>query len=132
MSAHFTDISVRARSAELPSLLEAISAQANELGISADDGVRLQLIAEELFANTIAHGHRGDSDHTVRLFLRRNNDLATLHYEDDAPPFDISKIGQRIASSEEIGGLGISLIRGMSKVLRHERQGQLNITEVDL
>jgi anti-sigma regulatory factor (Ser/Thr protein kinase) len=132
MSAHFTDISVRARTAELPGLLEAIAAQAAELGIAADNAVRLQLIVEELFANTIAHGHRGDSDRTVTLALRHADGVSTLHYEDDAPAFDLSKIGQKFASTVEIGGLGISLIRGMSKALRHQRRGQLNITEVDL
>ena len=132
MSAHFTDICVCARTAELPGLLEAVAAQAAELGIAADDAVRLQLIVEELFANTIAHGHRGDSDRAVTLSLRHADGVSTLHYEDDAPPFDLSKIGQKFASTVEIGGLGISLIRGMSKALRHERRGPLNITEVDL
>jgi anti-sigma regulatory factor (Ser/Thr protein kinase) len=132
MSAHFTDISVRARSAELPGLLEAIAAQAAELGIAADDAVRLQLIVEELFSNTITHGHHGDSEHGVTLSLHYENGVATLHYEDDAPAFDISKIGQKFASTAEIGGLGISLIRGMSKALRHQRRGPINITEVDL
>lgn len=132
MSAHFTDISVCARSAELPGLLDAIAAQAIELGIAPDDAVRLQLIAEELFANTIVHGHRGDTDHAVSLSLRRENEVSTLRYIDDAPPFDLSKIGPKIASTAEIGGLGISLVRGMSKALRHERRDQLNITEVDL
>jgi len=132
MSAHSTDISVHARTAELPTLLETMAARAVELGIAADDTVRLQLIAEELFANTIAHGHRGDSDGIVTLSLQHCDAVSTLHYEDDAPPFDISKIGQKFASTAEIGGLGISLIRGMSKALRYERQGRLNITEVDL
>lgn len=132
MSAHFTDISVPARSTELPGLLEAIAAQAVELGIAADDAVRLQLIVEELFANTLTHGHHGDSERPVMLSLRRADGISTLHYEDDAPPFDLSKIGQKFASTAEIGGLGISLIRGMSKAFRHERIGQLNITEVDL
>lgn len=132
MSAHFTDISVRARSAELPGLLDAIAALAIELGIAPDDAVRLQLIAEELFANTIAHGHRGDSDHAVTISLSHESNVSTLRYEDDAPPFDLSKIAPKIASTAEIGGLGISLVRGMSKALRHERQGERNITEVDL
>ncbi|MBK7645836.1 MAG: ATP-binding protein [Betaproteobacteria bacterium] len=132
MSAHFTDLSVRARTTELPELLEAMAGRAFELGIADDDVVRLRLIAEELFTNTVTHGHQGDSDRTVTLSLRHSNGVSTLHYEDDAPPFDISKIGQKFASTVELGGLGISLIRGMSKALRYERQGQLNVTEVDL
>ena len=36
MSAHSTDISVHARTAELPTLLETMAARAVELGIAAD------------------------------------------------------------------------------------------------
>lgn len=132
MSAHFTDISVSARVAELHGLLDAIASQAAELGIAADDAVRLQLIAEELFTNTIAHGHQGDSDRPVVVSLHRTSGVSTLRYEDDAPPFDLTKIPQKMASTAAIGGLGISLIRGMSKALRHQWRDQRNIVEVDL
>lgn len=106
--------------------------RAAELGIPADDAMRLQLIAEELFTNTIAHGHHGDSDHAVRLRLNRAESTSTLHYEDDAPPFDIFNFEQKFRLTVEVGGQGINLIRGMSKAQRYQRQGALNITEVDL
>lgn len=94
--------------------------------------MRLQLIAEELFVNTITHGHHGDSDHAVRIGLAHVDGTSTLRYEDDAPPFDIFNFEQKFRLTVEAGGQGINLIRGMSKAGRHQRVGPLNITEVDL
>ena len=99
MTAHSTDIFVSARYAELPGLLASVAEQAAGLGVAADDSLRLQLVVEELFINTISHGHRGDSEGRVSLTLGRKNGGLTLRYEDDAPPFDNSEIGQNFRST---------------------------------
>lgn len=132
MSCHFTDISVSARYAELSALLEAIARQAAELGVNGDDTKRLQLVVEELFINTISHGHGGDSDHPVRLALGRNGQAITLRYEDEAPPFDFTEIGQNFESTVALGGLGIPLIRGLCKTLRHDHRDGRNVTEIEI
>lgn len=131
MTAYFTDISVSARYAELPGLMVSVAEQAAGLGVTADDTLRLQLVIEELFTNTIAHGHHGDSEHQVSLSLGRNDGILTLRYEDDAPPFDHSEFGQNFRSTVEVGGQGLGLIHGMSKAIRYQRLGQRNITEIE-
>ncbi|MDP2880048.1 MAG: ATP-binding protein [Azonexus sp.] len=131
MTAHFTDISVSARYAELPGLIARVAEQAAGLGLAADDSLRLQLVVEELFTNTIAHGHHGDSEHRVSLALGRSDGILTLRYEDDAPPFDISGFGQNFRLTVEVGGQGLGLIHGMSKAIRYQRSGQRNITEIE-
>jgi anti-sigma regulatory factor (Ser/Thr protein kinase) len=131
MTAYFTDISVSARYAELPGLIARVAEQAAGLGLAADDTLRLQLVVEELFTNTIAHGHQGDSAHKVSLALGRNDGILTLRYEDDAPPFDHSEFGQNFRLTVEVGGQGLGLIHGMSKTIRYQRSGQRNITEIE-
>ncbi|MBL8429695.1 MAG: ATP-binding protein [Dechloromonas sp.] len=131
MTSHFTDISVSARSSALSSLLASVSEQAASLGVTAEDSLRLQLVVEELFINTITHGHQGDSDHKVGVVLRHENPALSLRYEDDAPPFDTSKIGQNSRSTAEVGGQGLALIHGMSKATHYQRQGQRNITKIE-
>ena len=131
MTAHFTDISVSARYAELPGLIARVAEQAASLGVAADDSLRPQLVVEELFTNTITHGHQGDSEHKVSLALGRKDGILILRYEDDASPFDISKIGQNFRLTVEVGGQGLGLIQGMSKAIRYQRQGQRNITEIE-
>ncbi|UCV24861.1 ATP-binding protein [Ferribacterium limneticum] len=131
MTAHFTDISVNARYDELPGLMASIADLAAGLGVSTDDSLRLQLVIEELFTNTIAHGHQGDGEHKINLALGRNDGILTLRYEDDAPPFDNSQIGQNFRLTVEVGGQGLGLIHGMCKAIRYQRLGQRNITEIE-
>jgi serine/threonine-protein kinase RsbW len=131
MTAHFTDISVSARYSELPGLIARIADQAAGLGVAADDSLRLQLVIEELFTNTIAHGHHGDSEHKITVALGRHDGVLTLRYEDDAPPFDNSKIGQNFRLTVEVGGQGLGLIHGMCKAIRYQRLGQNNVTEIE-
>lgn len=132
MTAHFTDISVNARYDELPGLIARVAELATDLGASADDSLRLQLVIEELFVNTITHGYQGDSEHPVRLALGRQDGILSLRYEDEAPPFDNSGIGQNFRFTVEVGGQGLALIHGMSKAIRYQRLDQRNITEIEL
>ena len=131
MTAYFTDISVVARQNELPGLIARVAEVAADLGVPDDDALRLQLVIEELFINTITHGHHGDSEHPVRLARGRKDGILILRYEDDAPPFDISKNGQNFRLTVEVGGQGLGLIHGMSKAIRYQRLGQRNITEIE-
>lgn len=131
MSRHSTGLSVTANYAELKGLLANIAAQAVLLRLSEPEGQRLQLIVEELFLNTISHGHGGDSASLVRIDIRCDNNLITLRYQDSAPPFDISCAISHTADENKIGGLGIGLIQGMSKAIRYQRLGATNVTEFD-
>jgi serine/threonine-protein kinase RsbW len=86
-------------------------------GIARDDALRLTLIVEELFTNTITHGHGGDSDAPVRIELGVTVAHLSLRYEDNAPPFDPL---QRLDAAppdldadvddRAVGGLGIHLM----------------------
>ncbi len=131
MNSHFTDISVSARYDALPGLMAEISRQAKLLDLPEAEGLRLQMVVEELFINTVTHGHGGDSSHTVQLAVRWQDAHIVLHYVDQAPPFDLSKICPKFASTAEIGGLGLGLIHGMSKAIRYARQDECNLVEID-
>jgi anti-sigma regulatory factor (Ser/Thr protein kinase) len=129
---HSTEISALACYEALPQLLAEITRQAETLGTAVDVLQRLQLIVEEIFLNSVTHGYGGDSENTVQLSIRCKDDLLTLHYEDGAPPFDISQAVTQIATATGIGGLGIGLIHGLCKAMRYQRQGSRNISEFDL
>lgn len=120
-----------ARYEALPQLLAEIAQQAEILDIASDVLQRLQLLVEEIFLNTVTHGYGGDSENTVQLGIRCEDDQLTLHYEDGAPPFDISQAATPVATLSGIGGLGIGLIHGLCKTMRYRRQGSRNITEFD-
>lgn len=91
----------------------------------ADSGVahgaclRLHLVAEELFTNTVKHGHRGGSDAPVVMTLATLPDGIRLTYEDQAPPFNPLAYADKFKAAEHVeggkeGGLGVVLAREMA------------------
>jgi serine/threonine-protein kinase RsbW len=57
-------------------------------GMDARLSMRLRLVVEELFVNTVTHGHGGDSDAPVDISIRLAGDRVVLTYVDVGPPFD--------------------------------------------
>lgn len=130
MTDYSTDISVSARYSELSGLLATMTKHAASLGVADAEALRLQLVVEELFMNTINHGHQGETEHKVGIALFRNDNVLTLRYEDNAPPFDTSAIRTGNAAPDTLGGLGLGLIHGMGKSLCYRRIDQCNVTEI--
>lgn len=108
--------------AKLPSLrgLRAFAeAFCTEAGVVENDCLRLSLVLEELFTNTVRHGHRGDSEAPVWLALSAVDRTLKLTYEDTAPPFN--PYGKFPDASPDItlrmrkiGGLGVLLTRKLA------------------
>lgn len=57
-------------------------------GIGGQAALRVRLVIEELFTNSIQHGYRGESDKTIRIALAMIEGYLTVQYEDSAPPYD--------------------------------------------
>lgn len=99
---------------ELRSFLEAFCAQA---AIGRDGCLRLNLLLEELFTNTVRHGHRGDSEAPVWLSLGAGDDgRITVSYEDTAPPFNPYARASPDTTQEirKLGGRGVLLLQRLS------------------
>lgn len=130
MNTHSTEISVAPRHDALSGLLAALAEACRQLAIGETQCLRLQLIAEELFINTVDHG-RPDPEHSlVSLRLIRRQDEIVLHYEDSGLPFDPSSCPLPAATPDLPGGMGIRLIRGLSRELRHRREEDRNVVEL--
>ncbi len=102
---------------------DQVKALIDEFGTVAElgpeDRHKLTLIVEELFTNTVTHGHRGDSDAPVFITFEEAQGDLQLIYEDSAPQFDPLIAGRRTdidATIEErrIGGLGIFITIGLT------------------
>jgi serine/threonine-protein kinase RsbW len=100
----------------LRAFLEAFCASE---GVGSHSCLRLNLVLEELFTNTVRHGHGGDSDSPVWVSLVRKPGQVRLTYEDSAPPFNpyarLPSISPD-ASVElrKLGGLGVLLTGEMA------------------
>jgi serine/threonine-protein kinase RsbW len=81
-------------------------------GIARDRCLRLNLALEELFVNTVKHGHRGECDAPVWVTLEARPGAVRLTYEDSGPPFN--PYGY-LPKTRDVGGLGVLLARGMAE-----------------
>jgi anti-sigma regulatory factor (Ser/Thr protein kinase) len=84
------------------------------------------LLVEELFANTVAHGHGQDSDAPVRIAFDVEPGRVRLLYEDTGPahdPFASVTPPDDAAEVEErpVGGLGVVLIAAMASDVEYRR-----------
>jgi anti-sigma regulatory factor (Ser/Thr protein kinase) len=90
-----------------------------ESGLPRAAYLRLNLVLEELFTNTVRHGHRGDCDAPVWIAVSRSGDTLSLLYEDKAPPFNpyarlTEPVVDATVSMRKIGGLGVLLTKQLA------------------
>lgn len=105
--------------------------------LSEEERLRIVLLVEELFANSVNHGYGGDSDQPVWLSVRVDAASCTLIYEDCAPPYNpfaamTASNTQGDLEHRPIGGLGIVLLIELSSSRNYERRGDRNVIELDV
>jgi anti-sigma regulatory factor (Ser/Thr protein kinase) len=88
-------------------------------GLDRDSGLKANLVVEELFLNTVKHGHRGGSDAPVWITLTASGGEVSLTYEDRAPPFNpfaqaTREMLEALAETRREGGLGVILAHGLT------------------
>ncbi len=109
-----------------PSRLEALKTAREFLegfcaaaGIDRQPCLKLNLVVEELFLNTVKHGHRGGSDAPVWITLSDRDGAIHVTYEDRAAPFNPFAAATRemleaLADTRREGGLGVLLAHGLT------------------
>ncbi|HEY6862750.1 MAG TPA: ATP-binding protein [Burkholderiales bacterium] len=100
-------------------------------GLAREDVLKLLLIIEELFTNTVMHGYGGDSNAPVWMSLEPVAAGLRLSYEDEAPAHDplssFTPMKTSIMLNEQpVGGLGVKLIRKLATDLSYRREGERN------
>ena len=121
----------RARADALPRVCAFVERRCRALGAGRQATLRLILVAEELFINTVIHGYGGDSRRQVALVVRDAGAEIELIAEDGAAAFDpFDRVPQPVAVADPrdaaLGGLGRALVAGVSSRYSYERRGQRN------
>lgn len=98
---------------------EFIEGFCRDAGIPREQGLRANLVVEELFLNTVKHGHRGGSDAPVWITMIAEDGKISLTYEDRAPPFNpfaraTREMLEALAETRREGGLGVILAHGLT------------------
>ena len=117
---------VTTRMAMFPSRLEAwrqartfIEDFCRASGVPRDSCLKANLVIEELFLNTVKHGHKGGSDAPVWITLTADAGRISVTYEDNAPPFNpfaraTREMLEALAETRREGGLGVILAHGLT------------------
>lgn len=104
--------------------------------LQEDARLRIVLLVEELFVNSVNHGYGADSDEPVWLTLSVNSDECHLVYEDCAPAYDPFATVDTAASTNgdvdqrRVGGLGIVLLVEFSTQHGYQRTDGRNVIEL--
>jgi len=108
-----------ARLSELQRIRAFVEGFCGEAGIGRDHCLRINVVLEELFVNTVRHGHRGDCDAPVWMSVAADDLGVGVTYEDTAPAFNpyarLSTGSTGIGvEMRKIGGLGVLLTRELA------------------
>jgi anti-sigma regulatory factor (Ser/Thr protein kinase) len=124
---------VLARMEGLPEAIAFVEAFCADRGVAGSDGLRLSLLVEELFTNTVTHGHGGDCDAPVRIGLRVDPTHVELSYEDSCPPFDpLDHVARSPIdpaadlADRPVGQLGLALVVSMAERAAYVRADGCN------
>jgi anti-sigma regulatory factor (Ser/Thr protein kinase) len=109
----------RSRAAEWRAARAFVEAFCAEAGIPRERCLRACLVLEELFVNTVKHGHAGGADAPVWIGLTGEGERLSVTYEDFAPPFNPFSRERRemleaLAPTRREGGLGVILAHGLT------------------
>jgi serine/threonine-protein kinase RsbW len=96
-----------------------LEAFCGDAGVARQACLKLNLIVEELFLNTVKHGHGGGSEAPVWITLSSGDGVIRMTYEDHAAPFNPFATATRemleaLAQTRREGGLGVLLAHGLT------------------
>ena len=125
----------RARLDEGPTLAAFVEAAVAGMGDRLS--MRLRLVVEELFVNTVTHGHGGDCDAPVEITILVEDDRVVLTYVDVAPPFDpfahVHGPESDVPPEDRtVGRLGVFLVTKFATRYGYLRAGEANRISVEL
>lgn len=119
-----------ARLASLPATADFVQAFCDRHRLSRTTALRLTLVVEELFTNSVTHGHGGDSGATIVIGLSLHAAGVRLGYADAAPRFDPRprfdappESLAALADEREPGGLGLHLVGQLAARVRYAYDG---------
>lgn len=120
---------MRSLSAALAWLTDAC----NQAGLSPQDGLRAQLLIEELFSNSVLHGYANSDSEEAHIWLQLagNGADVTLTYQDAAPAYNPLLINHddiaEYVLARQVGGVGRLLISELVCQASYQRQADRNV-----
>ena len=120
-----------ARRDALPQVAAFLGDVCTAAALGRETCLRLTLLIEELFTNTVVHGHGADSAAPVRIECEVSPGRIALTYEDTGPAHDpfagvVAPDADADVENRPVGGLGVHLVRAMAQHVEYQRAGDRN------
>jgi anti-sigma regulatory factor (Ser/Thr protein kinase) len=130
------EIEARSSIDEIERIVAFIDGWCEAQSLPDDLRFKLHLVAEEFSMNAIMHGYRDREDGWIYIRLVASPDALSLVFQDEAPLFDpLSEAASPdLAASIEdrqVGGLGVHLIKEMTRSIGYRRDGSRNVLTAD-
>lgn len=123
-------LELRATLEELGRAAVAVRAHCETRGVAREPTDDLLLGLDEVAANIIRHGYRGDPGGSITVRLRIERDAMTLEIHDQAPAFNPLETAppnlDAPLDERPVGGLGLYLARSVVDGMAYERVGDEN------
>ncbi|WP_201314379.1 SpoIIE family protein phosphatase [Dyella sp. EPa41] len=124
------DLTISASMDTVFETLDRCDASLHAQGVAPDVRDDIRLVLEELMVNMVEHGRTRDTGDTIDLHMRLGDDAVLVELHHNGQPFDPLQappptLTGDLADQEEVGGLGIHLVRAMASELSysHDEQG---------
>jgi serine/threonine-protein kinase RsbW len=99
-------------------------------GVSKSTVHRVKLVVEELVVNVIQHAFDDGAPHAILLDVRTDPQGVAILVEDDGKRFDPTLATapplKELLESGKSGGLGVAIIRKVTRELKYERTDNKN------
>jgi anti-sigma regulatory factor (Ser/Thr protein kinase) len=98
----------------LTEVLAHMAAICKQASLKNNEQLRVELVVEELFTNTVHHGYGQDCDQPVWIAADSRDGSLCITYQDAAPAHNpLNRPANRILPP--VGGLGITLIENFAQ-----------------
>jgi sigma-B regulation protein RsbU (phosphoserine phosphatase) len=129
-NADMLDLTIHASMEDVFDTLDRCDASLRDQGVSPAVRDDVRLVLEELMVNMVQHGHAGGADRKIELHMRLGDGAVLIDLHHDGHPFDPLQVPMPaltgdLADADEVGGLGIHLVRAMASELSysHDEHG---------
>ncbi len=115
----------------LTALAQAVEEFSAQESLSDALAINLNLVLEELIANSVSYALPDVAEPVLRLRLRRDGDTVVAQVEDNGAEFDPFTQAPKPDLEQgfrerAIGGLGVFLVMQFSETAHYERDGDIN------
>jgi len=115
---------------DIKNLTEVVEEIGNELNMNPGEIFNFNLILEEALTNIIFYGYDHEAQDKIEVMVNHDNDSLSVEIIDSAKPFDITTREQGahsgLTEDTQVGGLGILLIKKLSKSINYKRENGKN------